>query len=165
MLSGTVLLLLAGCSSVLKEQTAKMDDYRSKLDQERLMTKEERESYYKEQLWYNPALWQTTNHSKQKGKAEEKMRTQEFFACVQAAEEIEKGISEQIGGRDPIQTTHARATIEVCMISKKYQAIEPKRALICESPESDVLPICTFSRDVVLDYRSWGLISFYRNRL
>ncbi len=154
MLSGTLLLLLVGCSSVLKEQTAKMDHYRSKLDQERLMTEKEREALYADTLWYNPALWQLNQQSVSAIKREQKQ--QDFFACVQAAEAIEKGISEQIGGIDPIQVTHARATIEVCMISKKYQAIDGKKALICESPESDVLPICTFSRDLILDYRGWG---------
>lgn len=154
--SGIILMLLTGCSNVLERQTAKMDDYRANLDQERLMAEKERESHYKKQLWYNPALWKSQNHHNLNSKAEEKQRTQDFFACVHAAEEIEKGISEQIGGRDPIQTSHARATIEVCMISKKYQAIDSGSTLICESPDSDVLPICTFSQDAVLDYRGWG---------
>ncbi len=152
--SGIVLWLLAGCSSVLDQQTAKMDDYRSTLDQERLMTEKEREALYADSLWYNPELWQLNQQITSATKREQQQ--QDFFACVQSAEALEKGISEQIGGIDPIQITHARATIEVCMISKKYQAIDREKALICESPESDVLPICTFSRDLILDYRGWG---------
>ncbi len=148
---GTVLMLMAGCSSVVEQQTAKMDDYRSELDRERLMSQEAREQQYQNQLWYNPELWQSRDVRKMAN--DPKQRTQNFFACVQTAEEIEKGISQQIGGRDPIQTTHARATIEICMISKGYQAIHPSRQLICESEGSDVLPICSFSQDVILDYR------------
>lgn len=152
--SSTIFMLLAGCSSVLEQQTAKMDDYRSELDKERLMSQEAREKQYQDQLWYNPELWQAKKGSKTAN--DKKLRTQDFFGCVQTAEEIEKNISQQIGGRDPIQTTHARATIEVCMISKQYQAIDRTRKLICESPSSDVLPICDFSNDVILDYRGWG---------
>lgn len=156
--SGTILMLLAGCSTVLEQQTAKMDDYRSVVDQEQLMTKEVREKLYQDQLWYNPDLWQSHKSSQKSSQKTTiaKQRTQDFFGCVQTAEEIEKNISVQIGGRDPIQTIHARATIEICMISKQYQAIDRSRKLICESEGSDVLPICDFSHDVVLDYRSWG---------
>lgn len=148
--SSTVFLLISGCSSILEQQTAKMDSYRSTIDQERLMSKEVREQQYRAQLWYNPELWQAQNSAA----VNKKQRTQDFFGCVQAAEEIEKGISDQIGGIDPIQTIHARATIEVCMVSKKYRAVDSQQKLICESSESDVLPICDFSHDLILDYRN-----------
>ena len=152
-LMSTALVLIVGCSSVLEQQTAKMDDYRSALDKEQLMSEKERQSFYDAQLWYNPNLWQVQNARKG---SNAKQLKQDFFGCVSVAEEIEKNISAEIGGRDPIQTTHARATIEVCMISKKYQAIDREKKLICESEGSDVLPICDFSNDVILDYRGWG---------
>lgn len=152
-LIGNALMLIAGCSNVLVEQTAKMDNYRAELDKEPLMSEKARQQFYETQLWYNPSLWQAKNA--RQGSSAKKIK-EDFFGCVSVAEEIEKNISAEIGGRDPIQTTHARATIEVCMISKKYQATDREKKLICESAGSDVLPICDFSHDVILDYRGWG---------
>lgn len=153
-------LWIVGCASVADSQNRAMDNYRAELEKERLMTQEQRDQYYETALWYNPILWQSENASKggnrQNGEKVAEAIEQDFYSCVKAADEIEKGISAQIGGIDPIQITHARASVEVCMVAKKYRGKDSTQKLICESSDSDVLPICSLARDEILNYRSWG---------
>ncbi|MHC5224947.1 hypothetical protein [Ignatzschineria sp. LJL83] len=153
-------LWIAGCASVADSQNRAMDHYRAELEKERQMPKEAQDQYYETALWYNPTLWQSENATKmanhQGAKKAQEAIEQDFYSCVQAADEVEKGISAQIGGIDPIQITHARASVEVCMVAKKYRGKDRSQKLICESSDSDVLPICSLARDEVLNYRGWG---------
>ena len=148
-----IFCLLTGCSHVEQLQQQAMDDYRSTLKTESEMLPKMREQLYMSSLWYNPALWEKQSSQSTSKKAQETERAHTFLECLKIADAIEAGISEQIGGRDPIQMIHARANVEVCMISNDYQAINKETRLICEADESDVLPVCLFARREVLNYR------------
>lgn len=164
-----------GCASVADLQNSKMAGYRADIEREYAMSDAAREQYYQDALWFQPSLWKaestqdalisgagqrdqnSRDHNlRSQDLRDHDLRSQDFYSCVQAADAIESGISEQIGGIDPIQIIHARASVELCMVSKEYRAIDPRQTLICESPKSDVLPICVFLQEMVLNYRSWG---------
>ncbi len=126
-----------------------MDGYRQQLADEARMSQSLRESLYETQLWYSPDLWM-----KMDGKplAKGELET-DFLECMKTAKAIEDGISERIGGQDPIQAIHARANVEVCLVSRGYRAKEASKQLICENDRRDVLPVCYFARTQVLEYR------------
>lgn len=143
------MLFLSACSHIEQSQYQAMDQYRAVIAQEQGWDEATREEIFLDQIWYNPALWQRTD-----GKtATEGELEKAFLGCLTGAKSVEEGISSNIGGKDPIQIIHARATVELCMVSKGYQPINKNRALICESDYYDVLPVCYFSRDLVRNYR------------
>ena len=148
-----IFCLITGCSHVEQLQQQAMDEYRSSLQTESEMAPKLREQLYMSSLWYNPELWKKTDAPTMSKKQQETERAHTFLECLKIADAIEAGISEKIGGRDPIQMIHARANVEVCMISNDYQAIDKAQRLICEADESDVLPVCVFARSEVLNYR------------
>ncbi len=143
-------MLLTACSHIENAQYQAMDQYRAVIVQEQGWDEVTREEIFLDQIWYNPALWQRAD-----GKtATEGEIEKAFLGCLTGAKSVEEGISSNVGGKDPIQIIHARATVELCMVSKGYQPINKSRALICESDYYDVLPVCYFSRDLVRNYRN-----------
>lgn len=149
LLWGTLLLFLSACSHIETSQYAAMAQYRAVIAQEQSWDDQTRETIFLDQIWYNPALWQRADSVKVTEGELEKA----FLGCLEGAKSVEEGISSNVGGKDPIQIIHARATVELCMISKGYQPINRSRAFICESDHYDVLPVCYFSRDLVRNYR------------
>ena len=145
-----LLLFVVGCASIAHKQEESMNAYRAIIDSESKMPKEARDALYEKQLWYSHNAWQKQD-SRQKLKSGQ--LEQEFLQCLQTAEAIEKGISEKMGGIDPIQIVHARASVEVCMVTKGNIGTDRSKLLICEADEYDVLPICLMARTEVLNYR------------
>lgn len=147
---GMSLFFVVGCAGVAQKQADSMDHYRDQVELESQMTKSDREALYKAQLWYGHSAWQKKKQSTQLAKGQ---LEREFLECLQSAEAIEKGISEKMGGIDPIQIIHARASVEVCMVTKGNTGVDASKLLICETDEYDVLPICLMARTEVLSYR------------
>ena len=149
-------LLLTGCSSVMQAQNEAMDHYRSIILEEAKLDAGAREKLYQEEGWYQEKAWRKWGENAGEKKISPEasaLRTRDFVECLDAANAIESGISERMGGRDPIQIIHGRATVEVCMVSRGYHLIQYKTPLICETDHYDVLPVCHFARDEILNYR------------
>lgn len=153
-------LLLSGCGSVMQAQQEAMDHYRAIILEEAQLDNSTREQLYQQEGWYQEKIWQKREKG---GKIDGKdaslspeasaLRTRDFVECLESANAIEAGISERMGGRDPIQIVHGRATVEVCMVTRGYHLIPPHRSLICETDQYDVLPVCHFARREILNYR------------
>lgn len=148
-------LLLTGCSSVMHSQNEAMDHYRSIILEEAKLDAKEREKLYQTEGWYQEKVWQKGSSREEIRLTPEAsaLRTRDFVECLDAANAIESGISERMGGRDPIQIIHGRATVEVCMVSRGYHLLPYTTPLICETDHYDVLPVCHFARHEILNYR------------
>lgn len=144
------LSVVTGCANIALKQEESMDAYRKVIDQESLMSDSERDTLYQKQLWYSHDAWRKRD---QKSMPKKGQIETDFLQCLQSAKAIEQGISEQIGGVDPIQIIHARASVEICMVSRGYVGKDSTQRLVCETDQYDVLPICLLSRFDVLEYR------------
>ena len=146
-----VMTIVVGCASITQKQDESLASFRDVIVQETKLSDSEREALYQDQLWYSHDAWKKRDPKAnlQKGELETI-----FLECLKASEAIENGISAKIGGKDPVQFMHARATVEICMIGNGFVTKDERKTLICEADEYDVLPICLMARYDVLEQQA-----------
>lgn len=137
---------LIGCQSMESIYDESFAYHHQNLAREAALPAEAREILAQNELWFNERLWTQKNRT-------EKARFNDYAECLQTAGSLEKGISDELGGRYPIQTIHLRATTEICMVARGYTPLDPKQTLICEGPHTEVLPICEFTRKQIATLR------------